>query len=175
MLEKALQRLGRGENSALDEIYEQTAKTVFAVAYSYTRNKFAAEDISQETYINIMRYISYYKPNTNPKAWIIQIAKNASLNYLKKTKREATENIEKIYELQTDEKTDQKFESDELVKLIEKSLDQVTANIVLLHLIGDMTFEEISRVTETNGSTVRWKYGKAMKSLEKILRENGYE
>ncbi|HPG92508.1 MAG TPA: RNA polymerase sigma factor [Clostridia bacterium] len=175
MLEKALQSLRRGENSALDEIYELTRKTVFAVAYSYTQNKFAAEDISQETYINIMRYISYYKPNTNPKAWIIQIVKNASLNYLKKSKKEATENIEKIYELKADTITDKNIESDELVKLIEKSLDEKSAKIVLLHLVGEMTFMEISQVTETNSSTIRWKYGKALKSLEKVLRENGYE
>lgn len=77
--------------------------------------------------------------------------------------------------MQSDAETDKKMESDELVKLIEKSLDEKSAKIVLMHLVGEMTFDEISQVTETNSSTIRWKYGKALKSLEKILRENGYE
>lgn len=173
MLEKALQRLERGDSSAFDEIYELTRRTVFAVAYSYTREPAAAEDVMQETYVKIMRFIGSYHQNSNARAWIIQIAKNASLDYIKSQNREAHENVDQIYDVGANDKDN--TEASELVALIEKNLDGKSSKIVILHLIGDMTFYEIASVTKQNAATVRWKYGKALKKLQIVLRENGYE
>lgn len=170
MLESLLNNLRQGENSALDEIYLITKNYVYALCYSYVKNAAAAEDLMQDTFINILRYILHYKEGTNPKAWIYQIAKNLSINYYNKNKRENIADISLAYNLSGNSEVTAKDENG-IIKIAAKILSSVELRILLLHTIADMPHADIAKLLNIKGSTVRWKYRQAIKKLQKRLNK----
>ncbi len=88
MLEQEMLKLRQGNRSALANIYNETKDAVFSLCYSYMRIYALAEDMMQETYMNVIKHIGRYKESGTAKAWITTIARNLCLNELKKRKRE---------------------------------------------------------------------------------------
>ena len=87
MLDKYIDDLKKGDNEALEDIYNETRKLIYSICLSYMHDKMLAEDMMQETYVNVFQYAKKYKSKTNPLAWIIKICRNRCLNELKKKKR----------------------------------------------------------------------------------------
>ncbi len=170
MFEGLMQRLRQGDNSALDRIYLETKNSVYAICYSYTKNAADAQDLMQDTYVNIMKYILHYKQGSNPKAWILQIAKNLCINFCKKSKREVSVDISHAYQLAGSKGVVASDESG-IIKLASKVLDEKELKIVLLYTIADMTHEEISKILKINSATVRWKYRNALNKLRKQVKK----
>jgi RNA polymerase sigma factor (sigma-70 family) len=71
-----------------DKLYEKFKGSIFAIAYSYTKNKQDSEEITQETFIKIFKNINDLKEKDRVKAWIAKIAKTTAQEYLRKKKRE---------------------------------------------------------------------------------------
>jgi RNA polymerase sigma-70 factor (ECF subfamily) len=66
---------------------------VFAVVLRTVRNHAAAEDITQDTFISAFRKIASYRGGIF-RAWLFRIAKNASLDYLRKMSRRSETSID---------------------------------------------------------------------------------
>lgn len=65
-------------------IYNQYYKKIFNLAYRMTGNIDDANDITQETFIQVFRAIDSFKGESQVYTWIYQIARNNSLRFLKK-------------------------------------------------------------------------------------------
>ena len=65
-------------------LYEEYKEAIFLFILSIVKNKSIAEELTQDTYIKIIKYHETYNSLYNPKTWIFQIAKNISYTYLKK-------------------------------------------------------------------------------------------
>lgn len=78
------------DNREFDEIYGKYKNLVLKAAYTYSGNLDVAEDITQNTFLQL--YIFYDDMNhSNIKSWLYTTAKNFALNYRKKAKREVLE------------------------------------------------------------------------------------
>lgn len=75
------------ENHEFDEIYKECKQLVLKAAYTYSGNFHMAEDITQNTFLQL--YIYYDDMNhNNIKSWLYTTAKHQALNYKKKASRE---------------------------------------------------------------------------------------
>ena len=169
MLDKHLKKLRQGDHSALTEIYNLTKDTVFSICYSYMRDYQTAQDMMQDTYVNVMRYILYYKDGTSGKAWINVIAKNLCLNELKKRKREVPTDFSTREDLGGSYDTHMPDESG-IIKLAKKVLNDNELKIVLMHTIGGLKFWEIANILQHPQGTVRWQYNNALKKIKSNLK-----
>lgn len=80
-------RLGRGDESALDELYARLGAGVFATAFELLRSREEAEEVVQDTFLTLCRKAhSYYTPERSPRAFIFTIARNKSLSRLRRRK-----------------------------------------------------------------------------------------
>ena len=96
-LDKLMLRLQRGDESAFEQIYNDTKRGLFAFIMSICRNYQTAEDMMQTAYIRLRITISNYRAGSNAYAWLYTIAKNATINELNRTKRErATESVKHL-------------------------------------------------------------------------------
>lgn len=74
-------------NHEFNEIYEKYKNLVLRAAYLHSGDYRAAEDITQDTFLKL--YIGYDKlKKDNIASWLYTTAKNAGLNYRKKTEKE---------------------------------------------------------------------------------------
>ncbi len=168
MLNQALRSLRQGEISALDIIYQETKKAVFSLCLSYMRNYQLAEDMMQDTYINVRKYIAHYREDSNPKAWIMKIAKNLCLNELKRRKRELPLSDEmqlaSDYTLKTRDETG-------IIKLALELLKENEVKVVMMHSIGGVPLKEIALIVNRPYATVRWQYTNALNKLRKEIEK----
>jgi RNA polymerase sigma-70 factor (ECF subfamily) len=70
-----VQRRKDFEESAL-----QHMDTLFNVALKMTRDRAAAEDLVQDTFLKAYRFFDRYRPGTNCKAWLFKILRNTFIN-----------------------------------------------------------------------------------------------
>lgn len=75
------------DNREFDEIYEDYKNLVLKAAYTYSGNYDVAEDITQNTFLQLYIYYNHMN-HSNIKSWLYTTAKNYALNYNKKASRE---------------------------------------------------------------------------------------
>lgn len=76
-----------GKAAAQEQLYQTFAGQMMAVCYRYTKSVTDAQDVLQEGFINVFRFLHQYKKEGELGAWIRRIMVNAALNYLKQNKR----------------------------------------------------------------------------------------
>lgn len=165
-----MKKLRQGDISALADVYKETSRAVFSVCYTMLHDYSLAEDIMQDTFLRVNKYINYYKEQDKPKAWILRIAKNLCINEIKKRKREVyTDWQMDVYKHPT---TDIKI-SDEsgIIQSVKKYLDENESAIVLMHTIGDISLKDIAELLEKPSGTVRWQYNNALKKLRRNIKK----
>jgi RNA polymerase sigma-70 factor (ECF subfamily) len=172
MINKHLTRLRQGDNSALTDIYNLTKNAVFSICYSYMRNYQTAQDLMQDTYVNIIKHILKFKDGYNGRAWIHTIAKNLCLNELKKRKRETCVDFSLRDDLAGGYEQALPDESG-IIALACKVLSDNELKIVMMHTIGGIKLKEIAQILQSPQGTVRWQYNNALNKLRKNLASIG--
>lgn len=80
-----LDRIAAQDDSALKKLYESTSSQLFGLALRIVRNRDAAEDVLQESYLSIWRGASNYRASLSPPmAWMGLIVRSRALDALRK-------------------------------------------------------------------------------------------
>ncbi len=159
--------------SGFDEFYEMTKKNLYFSIYAVVKNHTATEDLLQDTYVKFLNNVDSIKDDTNPLGYLLIIARNASLDYIKSRKREINYDEydnEGAYGGQNDE---YQFEEESIFKKAEAILKPKEFEILILHLVNDMTFDEISKHLSRPLGTILWSYNNSIKKLRKGVSKNG--
>ncbi len=146
-----------------DEFYDLTSKILYVVIYDIVKNRSVVEDLMQDTYMKFLQNINNCSHEKYPQAYLIQIGKNNAINYYNKRKHELID--EEIIDLMHSEKEQNRVELDILNKL-----EGIEKEIVTLHIVGDLTFKEIAKMVSKPLGTVLWLYNKAIKYLQKEVK-----
>lgn len=77
----------KGKASAQKQLYEEFAQPMLGVCYRYTKSLQDAEDVLQEGFVRVFRFLHQYNKEGELGAWIRRIMVNTALNYLKKSQR----------------------------------------------------------------------------------------
>ncbi len=75
-----------GTQESFAELVTRHLSGVYNFSYRYVRNAADAEDIAQETFVRAWKNLKKFDTSKNLKTWLFTIAKNASLDMLKKKK-----------------------------------------------------------------------------------------
>lgn len=169
-LDSYMVRLKNGDDSAFDVIYNETRKGLFSFILTYVKNYQSAEDVLQNTYIKIRNSIGSYRAGTNAWAWIFTIAKNLSLNEIKKAKRETPTDFNEQENRFGDYEIEDKL-SMPMLNIIKETLNKTEQQIVLLHIVGGYKHREIADMLFKPLGTVLWAYRNAIGKLKKRLED----
>ncbi len=166
-LERIASDLRGGSNAAFDALYRGTSRGVFAFLYSIVGNRWDAEDLTQDTYIRVKTSIAQYKPGTNFRAWMFQIAKNLALNHLKSASRKAP----LLGEVAENESQSRICESNLFFEDLRRVLTQDEYRIMILHDVSGFRHREIASIVEMPMGTVMWHYSRAVKKVKQYMKE----
>lgn len=167
-LDEALGKLAAGENSAFDEVYNQTRSMVYYLALSYVRERMLAEDVMQTTYLKILGSASRYRRGTNAAAWIARIARNQAIDLLRRRGRE----------IPVDERenpapfgTQNVDEYGLLIDLARRVLKREEFSVLILAAVDGYRRREIAQMLSLPLPTVTWHYSRAVKKMQAALQE----
>jgi RNA polymerase sigma-70 factor (ECF subfamily) len=80
-----LQRLARGDQAALGELYDLYAGAVHGLAVRVLRDASEAEDVVQEVFVQMWRQAGHYDPTRGrPEAWVCTMARTRALDRLRR-------------------------------------------------------------------------------------------
>src|SRR5690606_7289608 len=77
-----LAQQGRGE--AFRELVRRYERPVFSLIYRMVRDREAAEDLAQDTFIKVLNHIDRYRPEFKLSSWLFKIANNVAIDALRK-------------------------------------------------------------------------------------------
>lgn len=169
--EGLLPRVGQGDTSALEALYVQTERAVYALALSILRDPEEAQDVTQEVYLKVRAAAHLYVPQGKPLAWLFTITKNLCRDVQRTWGRtdQAPEGLE----------DDARFSyvSDPTDRLVLeaalKALGDEERQVVLLHAVSGLKHREIAQDLGLPLSTVLSRYNRALKKLKRYLTEEG--
>jgi RNA polymerase sigma-70 factor (ECF subfamily) len=163
-----LSSLKSANDSSFEILFKKMHKPVFAFAFSILGDKSLAEDVVQETFIRIKTKSNLYLEGTNGVAWIFQIARNLSLNLLKKRKYEVTFEDNELLEELFFKDFDLSLEKFLLKEALTK-LNKNERQIIILYAVSGLKHREIAKLLNIPQSTERWYYIRALGKLRKAL------
>ena len=163
-----LLKISQGDESAFENLYDQTKKGVFAFLYTYFQNYHDTEDAMQMVYLKIKKGVTSYKPNSNAIAWILQIAKNYALTELKNKKNNIP--LAEIENTIKDSKQEN-FKDYEITKIIFSCLSEEEQRIITLHILCGYKHREIAKFLGCPVGTITSKYKRLIVKLKTALKE----
>ncbi|MCY3740484.1 MAG: RNA polymerase sigma factor [Candidatus Poribacteria bacterium] len=179
-----IQRILEGDDAAFACLVRKYQKRVHALAWRKIGDFHIAEDITQETFLQVYRKLATLKDPTQFPGWLYVIANRCCLAWLRK-KRIQTEQLEEVDITMVEspsyskhvaaEQAESATETKrELVKNLLAKLKESDRTVLTLYYFGEMTYAEISEFLGVSVNTVATRVHRArerLKQYEPMIRE----
>lgn len=134
-----------------------------------------ADDLTQEVFIKIHRYINNFREDSSLFTWIYRIATNECLSFLQKKKRRFMLPIGDVEgELSAKLETTPGLSADEIQLKLQKALLKLPDKqrmVFNMKYFEDMPYERISEITDTSVGALKASYHHAVKKIEDFLSQ----
>ena len=170
LLDNCIARIAQGDRDALAALYERTRPAVYGVALSILKNAHDAEDVLQDTYVQVWLAAGSYRGRGKAMAWLMTIVRNLSLDRIRQRQRTETVDWDGWQERFTDLPAVTVEDRMALAALLTALGDQ-EREIVALHALTGLRHREIAALLDLPLATVLSKYSWAMKKLRLAWKE----
>jgi RNA polymerase sigma-70 factor, ECF subfamily len=173
-----------GEEEAFGELTQRHLGGVYSFALRLVGDNAAAEDIAQETFLKAWKSLKKYDAKTSKfKTWILRIARNTAIDYLRKKKHvpisafetESGSNVLAETVAAEDELAPAMLERLDDARELHQTLEQLAPKhreILLLYYSNDCTFEDIASLLHEPTNTVKSRHRRALTALRGLLAPN---
>ena len=79
-----------GDENAYREMERRYGPPVFDLIYQMVGQREQAEDLTQETFVKAFRALDRHGPERKPSAWILRIANNTAIDYVRRKRPDST-------------------------------------------------------------------------------------
>ena len=157
----------RGDKDAYALLVERYYKPLFLACMAIVGNVHDAEDLAQESILKGFLEISRLRKSEQFGPWIIRIAKNMSINFVRRKQRGR-----EILNKKATHSNHENNPNDNLQQAIEKLPMEIRLPLVMYYFDGQ-SVQTVSDNLEISTSTVYSKLRIAIKQLHVLLNESG--
>lgn len=171
-----MKQIATGNSKAFKIIFSRYGSPVLGYCARLTGDRAAAEDITQEVWIKVVKAARYYEPRASLISWLYTITRNTTLNHLRQKKQleQLSSTNEKI--LEEKELTQMSMEdvlTEEVSqKAVREAIDELPAQqraALVMWLTEDMDYEQIAQELNTTVSSVKSLLFRARQNLAQKL------
>lgn len=161
----------RGDIDAFSELMAAHEDRVFAICLRMLRNRDAALDATQDTFLTVFRKADRFKAQAAFSTWLYRVTVNTCYDHLRKEKRRKADRLPDSHDPVDQQSTDA-FDAVELLPDIETALaglsPEFRATVVLVDLQG-MSLQQASDTLEVATGTIKSRLFRARKQLAQSL------
>lgn len=161
-------RIAQGESGALEQLYRQTSSAVYGFALSILKDAAAAEDVMQDTFVNVMQSAASYRPSGKAMAWILTITRNLALMRLRRFENKNI-SFEEMFHAEDEQDHFAQSENRMVLSALLEKLSGDERQIVMLHAISGLKHREIAEILSMPQATVISKYNRALGKLRVLM------
>lgn len=171
---KLVEEVLKGNIDSFNILINKYEHIVQRFIYNMIKDKEASEDIAQEVFITVYNKLYSYNREYKLSSWIFQIAKNKTIDYMRKYKRVYESNIEDLIELSSKdyspEATLEYKETKKRVQQFIQGLDIEDKQILILRYTEGFTFSTISEILNLNESSVKRHYYNTKEKYKEYIK-----
>jgi len=177
-------RVKQGDSSAFAELVDKYKQPVMNLVYRMLRDPTEAEDLAQNVFLQVHKSAARYEVSAKFSTWLFTIARNLSLNEIRRRSRHPAESLDASHPDQDDQPLRQ-FEDrktfsppetllhGELEQKIEQALAELPETqrtAILLCRQDELSYEDIARVLGCSVSATKSVIHRGRETLKQKLK-----
>ncbi|RKU05485.1 hypothetical protein C6501_19720 [Candidatus Poribacteria bacterium] len=173
-----------GNEAAFSDLVQKYQKSVHALAWRKIGDFHIAEEITQDIFLHVYKKLPTLKDSNQFAGWLYVIANRQCIAWLRK-KKQPVQSLEATSQDTLEETayacyiSEQREEAEaerrrEIVQNLLEKLPESERTVIILHYLGEMTCEAISKFLGVSPNTVKSRLSRARKRLreeESLIRE----
>ena len=162
----------KGDRQSQFELYRLYSKAMYNVCLRMVNSTEDAEDLLQNSFVDVFSKIDSFRAESSIGAWIKRIVVNNCINHLKKKRLKVEELIENYH----DKMVPHEEECDYLmlsVPIVKKAMNELPTGyrvVFSLYAFEGYDHEEIGNILGISTSTSKSQYSRAKQKLRDILQ-----
>ena len=164
----------KGDVELFSKIVDKFKDPIFVFLYRLSLNEALAEELLQQTFLKVYKYLESADTEKGLKNWMYMIARNTFIDYIKKENRIKSVSMEDFqFFLASKTATPEKqaiknSQIDEIMEAI-YSLSVKYSEIMILRYVEEKSYEEISEILQIPLGTVKIRLHRAKEKLREML------
>ena len=166
-----------GDQEAFDEIIALFRDSMILFINGYVRNISIAEDIAMDVFAELIFHKKRYNFKSSLKTYMFSIARNKSIDYVRKNKRYAQSEMDENYISDLSDLTESVIKKDNR-RILHKSIDGLKEDyktVIYLLYFEELSYDEIACVMHKSKKQIDNLAYRAKKELKLILEKEGIE
>lgn len=174
-----LRRAQKGDAGAFEELMTPYEKKLYALCFRMLGNREDALDCAQDAMLRVWRAIDTYRRQASFQTWVLRIATNACLDFLRKKKVRPAVSLDSMTEagympedssvgVDPQASAETAAQKEALAAGIARLPEELRAALVLRDVQG-LSYEEVAEVLKAPLGTVKSRINRAREKLRGIL------
>lgn len=180
--------LEENDQQAFRTLVERHQEKIFGYLMGMVKNRAVANDLFQETFLRVVSAMQERRGSYTHQgqwlSWVMRIARNAAIDHMRKQKKwadvsnEDDEEGRDFWDTVPDSRpfADEDLHHEEQKEWLEEHIQELPPEqreVLLLRQETDLTFREISELTDVSINTALGRMRYALKNLRKMMEESG--
>ncbi len=172
-----------GEQNAISKLIERHKKRVTDYIHMMVKDREIADDIFQETFIKVVRFVDEGRYTDNGKflSWVLRIAHNQVIDHFRQTRQqnkitEADAGYDILGTLKfSNDTVEDKMVTAQIHEDLRKMIDHLPEEqrqVVLMRYFDNLSFKDIAEQTEVSINTALGRMRYALINLRKLIKDN---
>lgn len=169
----------QGDAAAWERVVRDYSRRIYNLAYRFTGNNEAAEDLTQDVFVRVYRALSQYDPSQgNLSNWLMRLARNLIIDDYRRRQRTPTDGGDALddHEYHLSVRTDgpeRALQRQERRLQVHTAIQKLTPELrecVILRDIEELAYAEIVDLLKIPEGTVKSRINRGRIELAKILK-----
>ena len=167
-------RAQSGDEQAFAHLMRAYYAFVYAIVIEIVNNSHDAEEVVQDTFLNVYRGLAQYQEQTKFRSWLAKIARNRALNWLRAQGTD-TMSVDEVEEhiLRTPNTLDDQLIRDEQRELIRRTMETLSEKdreIAHSYYLDGASYDELIRTHGLSYKAIAFRLSRAKQRLAKRLQ-----
>src|SRR3954453_2992094 len=174
--------MARGEARAFEAIYERHAGAAYSLAYRMGGARAAAEDVTQEAFLNLWRSGAHYdRARGSVRTWILGIVHHRAIDALRRAsvpQRRRSDDETAAERLEAPDRVEEDVARADEAKIVRNAMEILPADqlkVIELAYFGGFTHVEIADMLEAPVGTVKGRMRLGLRKMREALSHGAVE
>jgi RNA polymerase sigma-70 factor (ECF subfamily) len=169
--EQLIASVADGDASCLATLFERHHRGVYQFCLQLTRNRALSEDLVQDVFLKLLKNAKSFRHDGSFRGWMFNIARNVTLDHLRKAKRQNSESMEQAeveLALTDNRSAEQAAAGSEKMQRVMQALAKLPAaaqEVIWLGRFEFDSYEELGQALSCNAGAARVRMHRAMQLL----------
>lgn len=169
-----IERARHGSPDAVTALYDEHHAAIFRYLYYRLNDLGTAEDLTGDVFLRMIQSLpSFQGSPTGLRAWLYQIARNLSIDHLRRLRTHPAESIREDTEALDDppeQVIESNLESNQLIQALSRLNDE-QKDVILLRFVSQLSLAETAQTLHKSEDAVKGLQRRALQTMREAIKQ----